>query len=435
MRSRAGHHDHVTPSSAASELLRPRRLGGADVPLLPAADEWRDLAPDILRQRLVIEGVPARPVDDEQIRDYLSALSREVDMVQLIEPVTHRSDLYGWAGWIHWETSGAHFYAWEQPRLFFSVDIYTCKAFDVDTAVAFTRGLLRRRTPSSRSPSDVALRLLVAHTPAERDAARRVEAAVFLQAFGNTPEVMDAEYGPYEAPVPLRRGHRRGERLRPRRRPADPLRPGELPVKTLVDMAGEPVARRPRPPPSRAAGLAGGPVWDVASLAVDRAVPHRRRGRRGQPRPVPRHLAVPAGTAGSRAWSPSSTTGCSRCSSAHGRARGCPLAGRDARSPTWARRPAPRASCVDGDVAAEHPGPAGPTRPGPGRRRLPLHHRRTPPTSPPTAARCRRARPDAGAGGAPPARHHRVAAADGAARGRSRPDRLTYGVRVSARRR
>ena len=40
---------------------------------------------------------------------------------------------------MHWDTSWAHFYAWEQPRLFFSVDVYTCKAFDVDTAVAFTR--------------------------------------------------------------------------------------------------------------------------------------------------------------------------------------------------------------------------------------------------------------------------------------------------------
>ncbi|MGY1739125.1 MULTISPECIES: S-adenosylmethionine decarboxylase [unclassified Blastococcus] len=130
----------MTPSSPASELLRPRLVRGADRAVAPApAAEWRDLAPDILRQRLVIEGVPARPVDDEQIRRYLSDLSRAVDMVQLLEPVTHRSDLYGWAGWIHWETSGAHFYAWEQPRLFFSVDIYTCKAFDVDDAVAFTR--------------------------------------------------------------------------------------------------------------------------------------------------------------------------------------------------------------------------------------------------------------------------------------------------------
>lgn len=99
----------------------------------------KDLAPDIVRQRLVIEGYPAKAVDDRQIVEYLSELSRTTEMVQLIEPVTHRSDLYGWAGWIHWETSGAHFYAWEQPLLFFSVDIYTCKAFDVEHAVAFTK--------------------------------------------------------------------------------------------------------------------------------------------------------------------------------------------------------------------------------------------------------------------------------------------------------
>jgi hypothetical protein len=131
----------MTPSTPTSAIRRPRPLGDADRQQRRrgAAVTWHDLAPEILRQRLVIEGVPARPVDDGQIRRYLSALSREVDMVQLLEPVTHRSDLYGWAGWIHWETSGAHFYAWEQPRLFFSVDLYTCKAFDVDTAVSFTR--------------------------------------------------------------------------------------------------------------------------------------------------------------------------------------------------------------------------------------------------------------------------------------------------------
>ncbi len=112
---------------------------------------WHDLAPDIHRQRLVIEGVPARPVDDAQIRAYLSALSGELHMRQLVEPVTHRSDRYGWAGWIHWETSGAHFYAWEQPRLFFSVDVYTCKAFDPDVAVGFTADFLVARTVVARS--------------------------------------------------------------------------------------------------------------------------------------------------------------------------------------------------------------------------------------------------------------------------------------------
>lgn len=99
----------------------------------------KDLAPDIYRQRLVIEGYPAKAITDEEIIDYLAQLSRRINMVQLIKPVTHRSDLYGWAGWIHWETSGAHFYAWEQPQLFFSVDIYTCKEFTSADAVAFTK--------------------------------------------------------------------------------------------------------------------------------------------------------------------------------------------------------------------------------------------------------------------------------------------------------
>lgn len=98
-----------------------------------------DLAPDIYRQRQIIEGYPDKPIDAASIKAYLSALSKETDMHELIEPVTHRSDLYGWAGWIHWETSGAHFYAWEQPRLFFSVDIYTCKAFDAERTVEFTK--------------------------------------------------------------------------------------------------------------------------------------------------------------------------------------------------------------------------------------------------------------------------------------------------------
>jgi S-adenosylmethionine decarboxylase len=145
------HDGRVNPSSTFSALVSPHARSGDSRPSQPASGGWYELAPEILRQRLVIEGVPARPVDDEQIRRYLSALSREVDMVQLLEPVTHRSDLYGWAGWIHWETSGAHFYAWEQPRLFFSVDIYTCKAFDPDVAVAFTREFFSAGTIVAKS--------------------------------------------------------------------------------------------------------------------------------------------------------------------------------------------------------------------------------------------------------------------------------------------
>ncbi len=99
----------------------------------------RNLAPEIYRQRAVIEGYPNAPLKALEIKDYLRKLSDVLGMKTLIDPITHRSDLYGEAAWIHWETSGAHFYAWDVPRLFFSVDIYTCKKFDIQDAVKFTK--------------------------------------------------------------------------------------------------------------------------------------------------------------------------------------------------------------------------------------------------------------------------------------------------------
>jgi hypothetical protein len=99
----------------------------------------KDLAPEIYRQRAVIEGYPNKPLKDDEIKEYLKGLSKAIDMITLTEPVTHRSDTYGEAAWIHWETSGAHFYAWDQPRLFFSVDIYTCKSFNIKDALKFTK--------------------------------------------------------------------------------------------------------------------------------------------------------------------------------------------------------------------------------------------------------------------------------------------------------
>jgi hypothetical protein len=98
----------------------------------------KDLAPEIYRQRAIIEGYPNAPIKAEEIKTYLRGLSDTIKMKTLTEPVTHRSELYGEAAWIHWETSGAHFYAWDQPRLFFSVDIYACKAFSAEEAVKYT---------------------------------------------------------------------------------------------------------------------------------------------------------------------------------------------------------------------------------------------------------------------------------------------------------
>jgi S-adenosylmethionine decarboxylase len=92
-----------------------------------------------------------RPIDAPDIRDYLAKLSETIDMVTLIDPVTHHSPMYGWAGWIHWETSGAHFYAWDTPLLFFSVDVYACKPFRDADVVDFTRDFFDSPDVVSRS--------------------------------------------------------------------------------------------------------------------------------------------------------------------------------------------------------------------------------------------------------------------------------------------
>jgi S-adenosylmethionine decarboxylase len=102
------------------------------------ATDFVDLAPMIFRQRLVIEGIVPRPIRERDIIRYLSDLSPVLGMVTVMPPVTNESVEWGWAGWIHWETSGAHFYAWDRPLLFFSVDIYTCKEFQVSDALAYT---------------------------------------------------------------------------------------------------------------------------------------------------------------------------------------------------------------------------------------------------------------------------------------------------------
>jgi hypothetical protein len=99
----------------------------------------KDLAPQIHRQRLIIEGKCLKPINADKIKEYLVKLSDILKMITLNEPITHKSSKYGWAGWIHWESSGAHFYAWDQPLVFFSIDIYTCKEFIDKDAVDFTK--------------------------------------------------------------------------------------------------------------------------------------------------------------------------------------------------------------------------------------------------------------------------------------------------------
>ncbi|NQV13071.1 MAG: hypothetical protein HQ530_02090 [Parcubacteria group bacterium] len=100
--------------------------------------EWRNLAPEIIRQRLIIEGTTEKIVKPPQIGKYLLELSEVTGMEAISDPITGDAHKLGYAGWIHWRTSGTHFYSYHGNPPLFTVDTYTCKPFSIEKTVKFT---------------------------------------------------------------------------------------------------------------------------------------------------------------------------------------------------------------------------------------------------------------------------------------------------------
>jgi len=100
---------------------------------------WKNLAPDLVRQRIIIEGTTKEIVGIKEIKKYLFELSKIVKMTVLSDPVAYTAHEDGFGGWIHWKTSGAHFYSYQTNPPLFTVDCYTCKPFSVKKAIEFTK--------------------------------------------------------------------------------------------------------------------------------------------------------------------------------------------------------------------------------------------------------------------------------------------------------
>ena len=99
-----------------------------------------DLAPDIVRQRMILEGTLHNPFESEGMVRYCKDISKVLDMTPIGEPITDFAEKYGWCAYMHWKESGIHIYSWEARKPpFFSIDIYTCKIFEEEEVVAFTK--------------------------------------------------------------------------------------------------------------------------------------------------------------------------------------------------------------------------------------------------------------------------------------------------------
>ena len=106
-------------------------------------NNWKNLAPELARQRVIIEGTSEKIVEPEQIKEYLLELAKITDMEVLSGPIAYTAHEKGYGGWIHWKSSGAAFYSYPTNPPLFTVDAYTCKPFSVKKAAEFTKDYFR----------------------------------------------------------------------------------------------------------------------------------------------------------------------------------------------------------------------------------------------------------------------------------------------------
>lgn len=104
----------------------------------------RNLAPDIVRQRQLIEGFFTVEVDEEVIRDFFTRLTtalglRTYDKAVIFAPAgAGRAENEGYDAFLPLIDSGISLYVWSAPK-FLSVVIFTCKNFDASVANDVTR--------------------------------------------------------------------------------------------------------------------------------------------------------------------------------------------------------------------------------------------------------------------------------------------------------
>jgi hypothetical protein len=103
-----------------------------------------NLAPEILRQRLLIEGYFTIDVDEEVIRRYFSELSSKLSLRMYGTPIVFaprgegRADNQGYDAFAPLIDSGISLYVWSAAR-FLSVIVFTCKSFEASAALELTR--------------------------------------------------------------------------------------------------------------------------------------------------------------------------------------------------------------------------------------------------------------------------------------------------------
>ena len=103
-----------------------------------------NIAPDVFRKRLLIEGYFQRAVVESVLRDYFRHITRELGLRTYGDPIVHKTSGQGkdanegYDAFVPLIDSGLYIAIWLKPR-FLSTILYTCGEFDEDRAVASVR--------------------------------------------------------------------------------------------------------------------------------------------------------------------------------------------------------------------------------------------------------------------------------------------------------
>jgi S-adenosylmethionine/arginine decarboxylase-like enzyme len=106
--------------------------------------ETRNLAPQVYRQRLLIEATYKRTVSKANVERYLRELPGELNLRICNDPVVYspggegKQVNQGYDGFVALIDSGIAICVWENAKLVAAV-VYTCKEFDEAKAINFTR--------------------------------------------------------------------------------------------------------------------------------------------------------------------------------------------------------------------------------------------------------------------------------------------------------
>jgi S-adenosylmethionine/arginine decarboxylase-like enzyme len=116
-------------------------------------NEKPSIAPEIYRQRLLVEGYYECDVTRDSLSEFLTSLAEHLGLRTYGEPVVYspvtgmgKSENAGFDAFVPLIDSGISAYVWSQAK-FASILIYTCKGFDDDRAIAYCRAALELRNP------------------------------------------------------------------------------------------------------------------------------------------------------------------------------------------------------------------------------------------------------------------------------------------------